>query len=1832
MIFNKDVNIDFSKFYLIEFLKNSLETGKETLPGDNLSLLDELSAYLVKEENVIEGFEKLARYQGTNEFSIFLFDMLDHLSDYEPTAAYDRIPDLANDFINLYNLMLEETECVDAIQDVLKMYRKERPELQPEETARETEEPEPEQTRKEEPDVSVEKEEQPQVPEMKDGLSFFDFYEKEFADLLHSKIEQEKDAEDARRYCDLFHALVRFNREIDPSQRDEYRNSITKLAALMDKIFPEQQKKLPALRLMRNLEKQVKKFIGQAKRFDRYNKKAFQAIIEKNEFTKKQRRSAKKKEQKEKAPTIETVLSDYFKSEANHHIDEIEDQINTLKDQQRISEKDIEKLIVSFKSLKEVSMIHGYGGIEHLTSVITKLLTNLNKPNIDFSEDSFDILREIIEKFRDVSRFDKVSKDDQNILEIENKINSIADTVTEFTPEEEPEEVEEEEKVAEKGDPKKDKEGVEEVTAPPPADEIAFTDKENLLKIAAETLRSVHRTVDALQKYISDTQSQKLLAALANRLHDQMGLIDEDLKSHFLAPLRDLYAECFEDTDRVESMREPLENIWKKALEIIEEPEKMHTLDPLFESAKESLNVPVETGGVFALTADEKISRALSEVLKARWQTQKNAMSDLFIKGVKEQQDSLTRFFKWFRDNLELTGYTNFLPFTTLFIDLIEDHGDITFDDEIVYELENSVQLVLERVAHKGRSGDCADITAALEELIADVRKAVGKVEEAEPLSDASIPAEKAVQTEKPETALPEEAAEEEEDVTAIFYSEVKEHLDRINGALEMLDRDGNDREQYAIIETAVHDIRSSAHLLNLSKVAKISALIEEIAEIYGQSDIRIPDDLATRVRSGVEDLKIVISDPDTDIKKTVESLQYLVDHIVIEDSQPTTTSAEKEVEKPKEPVAKGIEEQPLFLETEKVDKEFLDIFREEASNYLKIIEDANHKMIQNLEDLDSLNDFENAAHSLKSSAKMIGFKEIGQLTDAMEQISESIKIKEIKNSVEIQDKIASAIDLIKRLSKGDQVSSNEMITVLNNLNPSYFSKDISMPATEEESYDLQRDSEMTDVFLLESSEIIQALNEDLLELEQAPASETVVTNILRNLHTLKGSAALFNYNKIKDLSHKLEDYFQIYSEKRLDQKEEMLNSAFSAIDLISELLSAIKEGRGEQVEQFTSRMAEIDNRLFLYRNFGLTAPKETESEKEEPKKTTVSRKKTAEDDNVIRVHTEYLDKLVDMAADLMINQTQLNTNLDILQTITDHIESEKKRIKNIESVVEEILEEDATPSEDVDEIRSINDNLKGASDVIHRVASELTRLNQNIEYSSGRISNLSKLLHNDILKTRMIPVEKLFNRYPRPVRDMAKEQGKRIKLTIEGGATEMDRAMIEALNDPVMHIIRNAVDHGIEKPAERTELNKDKTGQLILKAHHDKNQVVIEIEDDGRGINLSKVREKIIENNLASAADVEKMSEAEILDYLFHTGFTTRDEATDVSGRGIGLDVVNLQIQKLKGNIRIRTELGQGTTFSIRVPLTLLISQALLVEVHGQKIAIPLTAVQETVYFNQNEIEEDNGKKFLSVRGNYLPFIDLNELLSFNGGEVPDTAKNMAVIVHDAGISVALGVNRIMERQEIVVKSLGNHLQNVEYIAGGTILGSGEVGLILDYATVIRTAEVRYFGSARDKIGYRKVTGPVRKAEKKKSDRTRATKISKKDFGKTVVKDRKPRILIVDDSISVRNFVGSILERNKYDTTKSSNGADAWEKLKESDFDLMITDLEMPEMHGFELIARIRENKAYENLPIIILTGRAGMKDRQKSESLGANSFLVKPFKENDLLKSISDFVVREK
>ena len=1725
-MFDKNSAISFSNFYMLEFFRRTLEEGSGKIPEEQYEMLEELSGFISGREDILPGLEQLAQYAGTNELSIFLFDLSERLNSYPSEKSIQSLSNLVEDFINLYSLMMEENESVRDLGSVLNYFRAQLPveEVQTEnvETVEETEE----------------------------VISFDDFFQHEFERHLDASLK-EMSGERQDEYTQFIDILRNFE-----TGDEAYHPLVLPVTETFQQLLQNSSSKD-----LVQIESRVQNVLEQIEELQTTESTLFAEIL-------KSGRIPAVQEEKETPMTVDSLLRDYFLSEIDDHVNSIE---NSLLEENR--DEAFEGMLKTFKSLKEISMIHGYSGIEYFSEQMLFTIASAQDKKADLSQESKALIKNLMD---DVSRF--VHKDNEEHSDAFSE--GLAVLSASFAGEEKSKET-----------------------------EITFTDTDKMAPILVDILSKIWDKIRLAHLTFEKAESRAQIEVLLKQSAGACALLYPDSRDALYKPLHRFYTELTQKEPlQIAEELEKVEQVWQHTLQNENFHQDFYEMLRILSDAVENVSP-----GAFSIENEEEIRRALTETMQSGLGALQAHFKPALGSASDESKNILHSYLNRFESNIQLTGYVSYQAVIDYFRTLIDEQNQL--DDELIEEVQKSLELTLDRLLSAGRDADYSDILEILSEVLQEVSE--------------EKPEEIVSETEE----IPDSVETEEDELEQDFIRESEEQLALVREALAELKKDTNSRQPLKTVEDGIHAVRSSAHLLNKDETAEFAVNIEEAAEMFEPLEAAIPDDFFPVFEEALNQLEQLVHGQQVNTSITEEKIDTLLNSLIMEEAPQDAILEEESA-----PVAEGEKgEKPLFADEDDFDDELLDIFREESENFITVLVESNMKLKANLQNTQALGDLEYAAHSLRSAAKMLSFREISQMTAGLEEICESIKNNEIENSLTLQDSITEAIEVIRRLRDGEKISASELAGAVNLLD---ISEQKSEPPTEEETTEeTAPDADyMRNIFIGEAGELIDVLNQDLLELERMPESATLLTEILRNLHTLKGSALMIDYTKIGGLTHKIEDYFQVYKEQNGEVKQEMLPPVFTALDLIQEMTQSVGDGKGEAAEQYTSRSAEIDNKLFYYQNFDVESSGTAVNAEPGPDvKPAAGRHK--KDDNVIKINTGYLDRLVNMATELLVNRTELSSNFDNFKELVNSIETGKKQIHQAQNYLEDLAEDDGFETAENEEadfddsegnrnFKNISEDFKKVSQAIDSVSSELNKLSHGFEKNIQQISNLSKTLHKDILRVRMVPVEYLFDRFPRPVRDMARAQGKRVTVVVEGNNTEMDRAVVEALADPIMHILRNAVDHGIETGEQRKKINKPKTGKITLRARQERSQVVIDISDDGRGIDLTKVKKKAIQRGLISKEKVKKLSETEILDFIFYSEFSTRDKTTETSGRGVGLDVVSNHIQKLKGVIRIWTEKNAGTTFSIRVPLTLIISQALMTRLHGHSIAIPMVAVQESMELDSKEILVDDKRRYIQAHGKLLPFITVDEILKFPEKETEEKEKVQILILHDAGISVALGIGNITGRQEIVIKSLGSSLQNVEFIAGGTILGDGEVALILDYAAVIRMVEFQFFGNIREsRPGISRVKPKMTADKMELQTKTEAPKIDN-PLTKKNITGRKPRILIVDDSNSVRSFVSSVLEKQGFITIKANDGKEALELLEKDLPDLMITDLEMPVMDGFKLIEQTRKHLEMAGLPIVILTGRTGKAQRDKGTKLGANSFIGKPFKEGDLLKVISDFI----
>jgi two-component system chemotaxis sensor kinase CheA len=589
-----------------------------------------------------------------------------------------------------------------------------------------------------------------------------------------------------------------------------------------------------------------------------------------------------------------------------------------------------------------------------------------------------------------------------------------------------------------------------------------------------------------------------------------------------------------------------------------------------------------------------------------------------------------------------------------------------------------------------------------------------------------------------------------------------------------------------------------------------------------------------------------------------------------------------------------------------------------------------------------------------------------------------------------------------------------------------------------------------------------------------------------------------------------------------------------------------------------------------------------------------------------LRVDTRKLDQLVAQVGELIIAKIKAKERLTDIEKLLHLVDEWQRDWAKTKYTVKNISKKPAslkkstfmpegtsiyTPGKDMNAI------IRENSDRLAHLTNYLNQLYRNIQEDDTRLTLIINELENRIKNVRLLPLATIFNMYPRMVRDLAREQKKEIELEVRGSETTVDKKIIEEIKSPLMHLIRNAIDHGIESPEDREKNAKPASGKLLLNARHLENSVLIEIIDDGRGIDIEKIKTKVLEKELLTPSELAAMSETQIMNIIFWPGFSTGEEVTDISGRGVGMDVVHTKITQLNGKVKVTSKLGEGCRVSIQLPVTMSTIQVFLIRLKGQTYAVPTSAIQSAVLINPEEVFFKEGREAVLVGGLPVFLYNLSDLL-----ELPKDSPNRnkkdkitVLVLQTEDMNIGFKVDGLLGDQEILHKNLEPPLMRVRNVAGVTTLGSGEVCLILNVGDLVKTAQMTH--------------GMALKASLKQKD----SESGKKD------------ILVVDDSVTTRILERNILRAAGYNVTVAVNGLDALTKLTTQHFDLVVSDVEMPDISGYELTKRIKKDEMLSNIPVILVTSLASEVDRQKGLAAGASDYITKGgFDQEELLGTI--------
>lgn len=909
-----------------------------------------------------------------------------------------------------------------------------------------------------------------------------------------------------------------------------------------------------------------------------------------------------------------------------------------------------------------------------------------------------------------------------------------------------------------------------------------------------------------------------------------------------------------------------------------------------------------------------------------------------------------------------------------------------------------------------------------------------------------------------------------------------------------------------------------------------------------------------------------------------------------------------------------------------------LDLFRTEVSEQGRKLTENLLALEQNPTAADRLEALMRAAHSVKGAARLVGVEPVVRLAHVIEDVFVAAQKSELTLQPDHVDVLLSGVDTIisiselseKEIAGWGELHAAELDSMVQSAaaiksGKVADAKAAPKPEAAPPEPPAQKakpaagknkpmvDSSMLDLFRIEVNEQGNVLMNGLLTLEQDPSATGRLEELMRAAHSIKGAARMVGVDAVVRLAHVIEDIFVAAQKSELTLAADHVDVLIKGLDTISSFgkfsdaeMTGWAETHAEELEKLLGLLAQVKAQQKI--NTGEVAAARTEQRAEaemsraqeppqKPKAAAPEEQAGEDKDRVLRVTAERWNQLMGLAGEVKVEAGWLHPYVTSLASL-------KRR--QIELV--EIL----------DGLRSVLDDVRVPKHVIemlvkaqHKV-SECRRIladqTSDLDGYDRRINNLSERLHRETIKTRMRPFSDGVHGFQRMVRDIAKQLGKKVKLEINGLSVQVDRDVLEKMEAPLNHILRNALDHGVDTPEERAKAGKPEIATIRVTAAHSAGMLSIMIDDDGRGIDLERLRSKVLEKKLVTPDMAAKLSEAELLEFLFLPSFSTKDQVTDLSGRGVGLDVVLDTVQKMRGSVETTTKFGEGTRFHMRLPLTMSVMSSLIAEIAGEPYAFALARIIRVVKLPASEIGVLEDHQFAEIDGENIGLIGAAQVLGL-GAQMVSGDELSVVIIGDRHNRCGVVVDRLLGQKELAIQALDPRLGKVQDVSAAAVLEDGSPVLILDVDDLAMSVDAL-----------------IRKGS--------IAKVTKSAGDAAEVKIK--HILVVDDSLTVREVERNLLENAGYHVDVAVDGIDGWNAMRAfKEYDLVVTDIDMPRMDGIELVRMIKSDRNYNSVPVVIVSYKEREEDRRRGMEAGADFYLTKgSFHDNSLLQAVADLI----
>ncbi|GAA3579136.1 Hpt domain-containing protein [Marinobacter xestospongiae] len=1144
---------------------------------------------------------------------------------------------------------------------------------------------------------------------------------------------------------------------------------------------------------------------------------------------------------------------------------------------------------------------------------------------------------------------------------------------------------------------------------------------------------------------------------------------------------------------------------------------------------------------------------------------------------------------------------------------------------ELALRAHDQLAAFVETIADRGACPAAPELLQALRDALSDDSPApVGDTE-----IELELPEMPASAAEPEAAEIPEEThndqfnlSELDPELVGIFLEEAYDLINSTGSALHSWSENPDNRDIAAELQRDVHTLKGGARMAGVDAIGDLTHVLEDLFEQVAEGRLAASEPMVNLLFACHDRLAQMVEQVAT--QKPCPPAQELVAEVrAVMDGAPVEAPSVKDAPAASTEAAASREQSPV-TDLEPVDEDLIGIFLDEGLEIHEAINECLAQWREEPEQLTGITQLQQELHTLKGGARLADVDSVADLAQGWEETLEAL-ISGTGNQDTVLQLSSRANLALKRmlatLEEGHQPPPET--TLLEAFSEVRGGNEVSAPSDATAQDDDAPDLEVIEIFLEEAGELIDQLEQLLADWHKEPANNHFNQEAQRVLHTLKGGARLSQLPKLGDQAHGLESQLIALGGEAPDEATwQTITRDYDA------LVAQVGDVRDRYEQQ--SQAATPETPASKPATQPAPAPAATQVPAKPAKAKAPAAPKPAQpaakkakaanrggNQESIRVSAPLLDELVNLAGETSITRGRLEQQtsdfghtLDEMAATIERLREQLRRM-DIETEAQILFRterehgpdygDDFDPLE-MDRYSSIQQLSRALSESSSDLADLRETLADRIRDTETLLVQQSRInteLQEGLMKTRMIPFASMVPRLRRIVRQISGELGKKVEFDVRNAEGEMDRNILERMIAPLEHMLRNALDHGIEAPADRQAAGKPDTGQVVLSLTREGGDVVLRMVDDGKGIPTSVIRDKAVRQGMMR--EDEDLSDREILQFILQPGFSTAQQVTQISGRGVGMDVVASEIKQLGGALDIESAVGRGTTFTVRLPFTVSVNRALMVSTGEDFYAIPLNTIEGIVRVSTYELEEYYKPEapMYEYAGQQYRLQYLGSLLnSDHQPKLQGQALPLPVIlVRGAEQPMALQVDSLMGSREIVVKSLGPQFSSVRGVSGATILGDGNVVVILDLPAMIRSDIL----SERQRL----------------AEQEGAQESGRRDESATVV-------MVVDDSVTVRKVTSRLLERNGMEVVTAKDGLDAVAQLQDHRPDIILLDIEMPRMDGFEVASFVRHDEALRDTPICMITSRTGQKHRERALSIGVNEYLGKPFQESELLDTI--------